>query len=74
LLEKERNAEACEVARLNADVFPGVGAAFTRLGQALVATGDSDRAREHFEHALQLVPDDAAARAGLNALGRLTGR
>jgi len=74
LLEKERNAEAFEVATLNSDLYPEVGSAFTRLGQTLVATGDSDRAREQFEHALQLVPNDAAARAGLNKLGQPTGR
>ncbi len=74
LLEKERTAVAVEVATLNADVYPGTSAAFARLGQALAAAGDPDGAREHFEHALQLAPNDAAARAGLNALGQPTGR
>ena len=74
LLQKERNAVAVEVATLNADVHSGASAAFTRLGQALAASGDPDGAREHFEHALQLAPNDAAARAGLNALEHSTGR
>lgn len=74
LLQNQRNAVAVEVATLNADVYPGVSAAFARLGQALAAAGDAEAARKHFEHALELAPNDAAARAGLNALGQLGGR
>lgn len=74
LLQNERNAVAVEVAALNADAYPGASAAFARLGQALAAAGDPEGAREHFEHALQLAPNDAAARAGLKALGQPSGR
>jgi CubicO group peptidase (beta-lactamase class C family) len=74
LLQLERNDAAVELATLNADVHPEVCAAFTRLGQALLAAGDEEGAREHFEHALELAPNDATARDGLRALGPTGGR
>ena len=69
LLSADRADEAVEIAAANADVHSEVSTAFTRLGQALAAAGDSAGARENFEHALRLAPNDANARAGLKALG-----
>ena len=69
LLENGRSAVVRDVAALNAEVYPGTGAAFTRLGQAQAAAGDAKGAATSFERALELSPNDAAARAGLKALG-----
>ncbi len=69
LLRRKRNDLAVEVAALNAEIHPSVGAAFARLGQAQVAAGDVQGGRESFEQALQLAPADSVARAGLDALG-----
>jgi len=68
LMRKGRPDAAVEVAALNADLYSEMGVAFTRLGQAMAAAGDGDGARDNFEHALRLAPNDAVARAGLKAL------
>lgn len=68
LIWKERFEEALEVASLNLDFHDSVGAAYTRLGQALAGLGDVEGARETFEEALRINASDEEARAGLDAL------
>jgi CubicO group peptidase (beta-lactamase class C family) len=70
LMSYERYDDAVAVAALNADVYSQVGATHTTLGQAMAAAGDVDGAREAFEHALLLTPNDRAAEQGLATLSR----
>ena len=70
LMSYERYGDAVAVAALNADVYSQVGATHTTLGQAMAAAGDVDGAREAFEHALLLTPNDRAAEQGLATLSR----
>jgi tetratricopeptide (TPR) repeat protein len=64
--------DAIEVLSLNAGLFPNSSAAHASLADAYAAAGDTALARRHYEKALELDPNNAAARAALARLPRST--
>jgi CubicO group peptidase (beta-lactamase class C family) len=68
LLAHERGEDAAAVAALATEVYYESGAAFSMLGQARAMAGDAAGARAAYEQALELSPNDVAARRGLKAL------
>jgi hypothetical protein len=54
---------------LNTELYPKSPRAFAVLGNALLARRDTTRARSAFAHALELDPENQAAKAALAKLG-----
>lgn len=68
LLTASRNAEAIEVFRLNAEVFPGSANAQDGLAEAYMKTGKRDKAIEHYKRSLELNSENENARDKLMEL------
>jgi tetratricopeptide (TPR) repeat protein len=70
LMDSQQFAEAQRVAQTMTERFPQARASWRAMGQARMARTDPKGAREAFERALALYPDDAASRIGLKGLGK----
>ena len=68
LVGRKKYAEAVELLRLNAEANPDSGDAHALLGEALMLGGDRESAARHFERALALHPQNAAAADRLRQL------
>jgi tetratricopeptide (TPR) repeat protein len=65
LLAAKNGRDAIEVLELNARLFPGSASAHAALADAYAAAGDTARARQHYERALAIDPNNEAARKAL---------
>lgn len=70
LLDQKRLDEAMEFLRLNAEIFPASVNTQLMLGDLAVRKGDPAQAAGYFKRALELDPNNAAAKKALESLKR----
>jgi len=70
LREQKRLAEAMEFLELNAEIFPSSVNTQLMLGELAVQKGDPAQAAGYFKRALELDPNNAAAKKALDSLKR----
>jgi hypothetical protein len=68
MLEKKRPEDARKALELNRQYFPDSSAVEAAFGWMYLRTGEKDKARAAFKHALELDPQEAMARFGLQQL------
>ncbi|MEW5923971.1 MAG: hypothetical protein AB1746_08295 [Candidatus Zixiibacteriota bacterium] len=68
LLSKERFAEAIEIFRFNAEVFPQSANVYDSYAEALMKSGDIENAIINYNKSLELNPDNSNAREMLKNL------
>ena len=68
LRDQKRLAEAMEFLQLNAEIFPGSVNTQLMLGELAVQKGDPAQAAGYFKRALELDPNNAAAKKALDSL------
>jgi tetratricopeptide (TPR) repeat protein len=68
MLEKKRPDDARRALELNREYYPDSAAVEAAFGQLYLATGDKEKARAAFRHALELDPQEGSARFGLQQL------
>lgn len=70
LRDQKRIAEALEILQLNAEIFPKSANLQVLLGELAVQKGDTALAAGYYKRALELDPDNAAAKKALENLKR----
>ncbi|MEE9466319.1 MAG: tetratricopeptide repeat protein, partial [Candidatus Neomarinimicrobiota bacterium] len=65
-----RFAEAIEIFRLNVEAFPESGSGYTRLGDAYFYAGQHAAARDNYQKALEIDPNNAKAASMVAGEGR----
>jgi tetratricopeptide (TPR) repeat protein len=69
-LEVKKYPEAIELFRFNVEQFPTSGWAYAHLAYACAESGDHGMARQYYEKAIELVPDEPSFKAELSKLGK----
>jgi len=67
-LQQEQNDKAIRMFRINVELYPGSWNAYDSLGEALLQTGDTEKAALMYEKSLTLNPDSSS---GKEALARI---
>ena len=68
LIAAKRYDDALTVLELNLEFYPDSANAFATMGQAHLGAGNREQAKELFEKALQLDPEEWLARMGMKGL------
>lgn len=68
LLQHNKNKEALEIFKLNAEQFPNMAAILDSLGDAYIAVGDSQNAIQTFKKSLAIDPGDTSATESVRTL------
>ena len=69
-MQNEMYAEAIVMFKFNVEQFPNSGWANAHLATAYARSGDTGLARQYFERAIELSPDESSFKEELNKLGK----
>ena len=67
-LNQDRIEEALAIFKLNVETFPGSWNAFGSYAEALLKSGENEKAAKNFERSLELNPDNERARSMLDEI------
>jgi tetratricopeptide (TPR) repeat protein len=69
-MQNEMYPEALEMFKFNVEQFPNSGWAHAHLATGYAQSGDNILARQYFEKAIQLLPDEPSFKEELSRLGK----